>query len=83
MHAETKSKLGAWRELFATFSVVPASAEDARFKELFGADPQVTLIRPDGYAAFFFNEHSLKELQDYMEQWFPMQQAGAAEVSHA
>ena len=71
MHAETKSKLGAWRELFATFSVVPAQCRRRSLQELFGADPQVTLIRPDGYAAFIFNEHSLKKLHDYMEQWVP------------
>jgi 2-polyprenyl-6-methoxyphenol hydroxylase-like FAD-dependent oxidoreductase len=69
-HQSAQKLLAPWKDLFETSSVAPSQEKDARFKKLFGTEPGVTLVRPDGYAAFTGPASSLAALADYLGAWF-------------
>ena len=66
-----QTSLAPWKNLLNTYSIAPLAASEEAFKGIFGSDPSLVLVRPDGYAAFLGSENSLDALARYLDTWFP------------
>jgi 2-polyprenyl-6-methoxyphenol hydroxylase-like FAD-dependent oxidoreductase len=67
---EVSRSLDRWRELVHTVQVTSLESEDKdHFREYFGADFSLVLIRPDAYIGFRGTEHSLRNLTRYCNRW--------------
>ena len=81
-HHAVQSALASWKDVVQTCSIAPAAASEAQFKGVFGTEPSLTLVRPDGYAAFLGTDDSLDPLVRYLGTWLPVQKP-EREMSHA
>ena len=81
-HEEAQATLSPWKSLLQTCSIMPGTESKAIFDKVFGADPSITLVRPDGYAAFIGAETSVDALAQYLGMWFPVREA-EKEMQHA
>ncbi|RXH57247.1 hypothetical protein GRAN_0557 [Granulicella sibirica] len=87
-HEDAQATLAPWKNLLQASSIMPMEGSQAVFDKVFGADPSLTLVRPDGYAAFIGAGTSLEALAQYLGKWFPTKEAEPEpepekEASHA
>jgi hypothetical protein len=66
-----QSSLSPWQNLLQTCSIAPARDEEEQFNRLFGSEPSLILVRPDGYISFLGPETSVDALAQYLNDWFP------------
>jgi hypothetical protein len=71
MHQSVQSLLPPWRSLLQTYNVTPAAGQEEPFRRVFGAQPSLLLMRPDGYVAFTASNQRLEGLVKYFDEWFP------------
>jgi 2-polyprenyl-6-methoxyphenol hydroxylase-like FAD-dependent oxidoreductase len=83
MHQSVQASLLPWTSLIETYRVVPATGQEEPFRRVFGTEPSLVLVRPDGYAAFTGPENSLVALEKYLGAWFPVRSAKQEEVVYA
>ena len=83
IHRRTRELLSPWKDIFSACSIAPSSAAAHPFKEFFGTNASLILVRPDGYAAFLGEADSLDQLARYLSDWFPRQPAADKEHTHA
>ena len=72
-HHSVQSFLSPWHGLLTTYSIAPSANAEQQFKSIFGSEPSLILVRPDGYAAFLGSDDSLDSLAQYLNSWFPAQ----------
>jgi hypothetical protein len=78
-HRAVQNILPSWKNLLQSHSVAASAGAEERFKKVFGSEPSLLLIRPDGYAAFVGTPSALDGLADYLGAWFPTRK----ETAHA
>jgi hypothetical protein len=57
-----QSSLSPWHGLLQTYSIGPSANAEQQFKSIFGTEPALILVRPDGYAAFTGSDDSVDSL---------------------
>ena len=82
-HHSVQSSLSPWKGLLQTYSIAPSANADQQFRSIFGSGPSLTLVRPDGYAAFTSLDNSLDPLAQYLKSWFPAQKQTEKEKASA
>ena len=77
---QLSESLAPWSELIETFSLsAPDGDAQKPFKECFGEQPSITLVRPDAYIGFRGTRSSPHALIAYCKQWLsPTAQKQAA-----
>jgi hypothetical protein len=65
--------MGRPHGLLTTYRIAPSANAEQQFKSIFGSEPSLILVRPDGYAAFIGSDDSLDSLAQYLKSWFPAQ----------
>jgi 2-polyprenyl-6-methoxyphenol hydroxylase-like FAD-dependent oxidoreductase len=82
-HQSVQKVLSPWKDLLDTYSITSSVDAEPQFKDAFGAEASLLLVRPDGYAAFIGKEGSLDALAAYLNDWFPRLQTTEKEKTHA
>jgi FAD binding domain len=82
-HQSVQASLLPWKSLIETYRVTPAKGQEEPFRRVFGTEPSLVLVRPDGYAAFTGPENSLEALEKYLGAWFPVRSAKQEEAVYA
>jgi hypothetical protein len=82
-HRSVQASLLPWKGLIETHGVAPAEGQKQPFRHVFGTEPSLVLVRPDGYAAFTGPENSFKALEQYLGAWFPVRTVKQEEAVYA